>query len=136
MSGFVVYFIFSLLLALLGLLHVVNMFWYFKTDRNIAGEKVTRKSIGYKKYKWYISKKGITVAALALIILIANLVNSIRMVKVHIPGGSTIVRTGSIIILITVAITIIAVKEKLNRYKNGKTTRKDKHEPDSHTPQW
>lgn len=80
MAGESYYFVFSALAVALMLLHFINVAFYKRTNKTLFGEKVTPDKLGYKKYKNFISVRGITIATIVGVLFVVNLVYAINIV--------------------------------------------------------
>lgn len=111
MNSSILYFIVSLMGVLLVLVHIINVHYYLKFKMNIMGERVEPKSIGYKKYQSFSSKKGRLVAWIILLCTSANLLVSIN--KVLNTDGKRVLAVSAALIIAPFVLSLIAVKEKI-----------------------
>ena len=111
MSDGIMYFIVSLMWMLLMVMYIVNVYYYLRTKMNIMGELVEQKSIGYKKYQSFSSKKGRTAAWVVLLCSGGNLLIAINNVLQA--DGNRVLAVSADLIITAFALSLIAVKEKI-----------------------
>ena len=73
MPGESYYFIFSLIAFCLLVLYTLNAISLARTNKTLAGEEVTPKKNGYKKVRFFLSFRGIVIASVVGLGIIANL---------------------------------------------------------------
>jgi hypothetical protein len=74
MAGESYYFLISLTLAVLAILHITNMIYLRVKSETILGEKYAPSQLGYDKFRKLSSIKGVAIACIVAVLLVANLV--------------------------------------------------------------
>lgn len=114
------YFVVSIIAVDLLLLHVINLLYLKATGKTIMGEKVTVKSIGYKKYQNFKSPRGIAVTVVVAIAVVSNFIYDVhRLLNLDKPDyARTMITYAPIVLTVFLVVMIVTTRRRLKSDKS------------------